>query len=53
MTEDLARRLEAYRRGVAVAKEMLSRGIIDEKEFERVRTKLTKVRGLTLDTIFR
>lgn len=53
MTEDLARRVEAYRRGLAIAKEMLSRGLINEQDYAKIDTMLTKKHGLSLDSIFR
>lgn len=53
MNNEELKRVEAYRRGIAIAKEMLSRGLISEKDCIKIDTILTKKAGLSLGSIYR
>lgn len=53
MTKEKMKHIEGYRRGIAIAKEMLARGLIDGKDYSKVDTMLTKKHGLSLGSIYR
>lgn len=53
MTKELATRIEAYHRTMTLAREMLSRGIINPRDYDKIDTIITKKSGLSLDSIFR
>lgn len=53
MTKELATKIEAYHRTMSLAQEMLLRGIIDQRDYDKIDTIITKKSGLSLDSIFR
>ncbi len=52
MSEELRRRIIAYRTTMAVVQSMLHKGIITPEEYEKIDTIIAKRRGLDSCTIF-
>ena len=53
MTEQLTRRVAAYRTAMSIIKEMLKQGLISADDYAKIDTKMTEKYGLKSSTIFR
>ena len=53
MTEQLTRRVAAYRTAMSIIKEMLKKGLISADDYAKIDTKMTEKYGLKSSTIFR
>lgn len=53
MSDGLYVKVVAYRQAMSLAKSMLLRGIISQREYDEIDTIMTKKYGLSFGTIFR
>lgn len=53
MMSDYEKRLEAYQMATAIARSILSKGMISDKDYERVKELIAKKYGLSESSIFR
>lgn len=53
MTEQLTRKVAAYRTAMSIIKEMLQKGLISADDYAKIDTKMTEKYGLKSSTIFR
>lgn len=53
MTEQLTRKVAAYRTAMSIIKEMLQKGLISADDYAKIDTKMAEKYGLKSSTIFR
>ena len=53
MTEELARKVRAYRTAMSIIGEMLKKGLISDEDYAVIDTKMAEKYGLKSSTIFR
>ena len=52
MTEQLVKKVAAYRTAMSIIKEMLKKGLISADDYAKIDTKMAKKYGLKSSTIF-
>ena len=50
--DDYSKRITAYRLAMSMADTMRKRGIISDKDYEKIRTVIAKKYGISLSSIF-
>ena len=53
MTDQLVKKVAAYRTAMSIIKEMLRRGLISADDYAKIDTKMAEKHGLKSSTIFR
>lgn len=53
MSEEMFRKISAYRAAMSIARSMLHQGIITQEEYNKIDTIIAKKHGISLDSIFR
>lgn len=53
MSEDMFRRISAYRAAMSVARSMLRQGVITQEDYRKIDTIMAQKHGVSLDSIFR